>query len=157
MRRHGRPQTPEELANHRCLLLDLPGFSRSSWTFTDQAGRTSNVTVQALLRTSNALALKQCGLAGMGVMLQARWMVGSELRAGTPVDLFPEHTVTAALDDAAAWLVYPSRSYVPQKVQVFIDFLRHQFRHGPPGDRPPGAISGEQPGSDILDRSLPGA
>lgn len=144
LRRYGRPTTPEELASHRCLLLALPGFSTSTWTFTDSAGRSTAVVVGALLRTSNALALKQCGLAGMGVMLQARWMVGSELRAGTLVDLFPEHTVTAALDDAAAWLLYPSRSYVPQKVQVFVDFLRQQFRHGPPGDRPHGAGGSEQ-------------
>jgi DNA-binding transcriptional LysR family regulator len=134
LRRHGHPQTPQDLAHHRCLLLALPGFSRSNWKFTDAAGQTTEVTVDALLRTSNAMALKQCGLAGMGVMLQARWMVGNELRAGALVDLFPDYEVTAALDDAAAWLVYPSRTYVPQKVRAFVDFLRHQFRHGPPGD-----------------------
>jgi DNA-binding transcriptional LysR family regulator len=146
LRRHGQPQSPQELAHHRCLLLALPGFSHSTWTFTDRAGQATDVVVNALLRTSNALALKQCGLAGMGVMLQARWMVGSELRAGALVDLFPDYIVTAALDDAAAWLVYPSRSYVPQKVQVLIDFLRQQFRHGPPGDRPHGAMEHDRRG-----------
>ncbi|MBC8076731.1 MAG: LysR family transcriptional regulator [Chloroflexales bacterium] len=136
LRSHGHPQLPEDLAQHRCLLLALPGFSRSNWKFTDPTGQTTEVAVNALLRTSNAMALKQCALAGMGITLQARWMVGRELRAGTLIDVFPDYAVTAALDDAAAWLVYPSRKYVPQKVQVFVDFLRQHFDHGPPGDRP---------------------
>ena len=82
------------------------------------------------------MALKQCALAGMGITLQARWMVGREIREGILIDVFPDYEVTAALDDVAAWLVYPSRKYVPQKVRVFVDFLRQQFKHGPPGDRP---------------------
>ncbi|MBC8161635.1 MAG: LysR family transcriptional regulator, partial [Roseiflexaceae bacterium] len=104
LRAHGHPQTPEELAHHRCLLLALPGFSRSNWKFTDTTGQTTEIMVNALLRTSNAMALKQCALAGMGITLQARWMVGREIRAGTLVDVFPDYEVTAALDDAAAWL-----------------------------------------------------
>ncbi len=56
----------------------------------------------------------------------------------------------AALDDAAAWLVYPSRSYVPQKVQVLIDFLREQFRHGPPGDRLHDAMYAARPFRELL-------
>lgn len=136
LRHYGRPETPAALAQHRCLLLDLPGFSRNTWTFIDAEDQKTEVVVTAVLRSSNALVLKQCGLAGMGVMVQARWMVGSELRTEELIDLFPAYTVTAALDDAAAWLVYPSRSYVPQKVKVFVDFLRQHFRHGPPGDQP---------------------
>jgi DNA-binding transcriptional LysR family regulator len=136
LRAHGRPHTPAELAEHRCLALALPGFSRSHWKFTDSEGRTTEVAVRETLRTSNAMALKQCALAGMGITLQARWMVGRELRAGSLLDLFPDYAVTAALDEAAAWLLYPSRTYVPQKVQTFVAFLREQFRHGPPGDLP---------------------
>jgi hypothetical protein len=69
-------------------------------------------------------------------------MVEGELRVGALVDRLPDYTMSAALDDAAAWLVYPSRSYVPQNVEVLIDFLRQQFRHGLPGDRPYGVRCG---------------
>jgi DNA-binding transcriptional LysR family regulator len=135
LRTHGHPATPADLSQHRCLLLALPGFSRSTWKFIDAAGLTSEVVVNELLRTSNAIALKQWALADMGITLQARWIVGRELRTGQLVDVFPKHQVTAAFDDAAAWLLYPSRKYVPQKVQVLVAFLREQFRHGPPWDR----------------------
>lgn len=136
LRRHGRPATPDDLLHHRCLLLALPGFSRNNWKFTDGQGRTKEIAVNALLRTSNAMALKQCALADMGITLQARWMVGKELRDGRLIDLFPEYQVTAALDDAAAWLLYPSRTYIPQKVRVFVDFLRDKFKDGAPWDQP---------------------
>lgn len=135
IRRHGKPQTPRDLATHRCLVLAMPGFTRNSWKFTDSEGRTSDIIVNEALRTSNAVALKQCALAGMGITLQARWMVGKELREGTLIDLFPEYAVTAAFDDAAAWLLYPSRRYVPHKVQVFVEFIRGKFKHGPPWDQ----------------------
>jgi len=80
--------------------------------------------------------IKRDALADMGLTLQARWMLGRELRAGTLVDVFPDYQVTAALDEADAWLLYPSRKYVPQKVELFVAYLREQFRNGPPWDRP---------------------
>lgn len=135
LKRYGRPETPRELQQHRCLLLALSGFSRNTWKFTDREGARQEVAINEFLRTSNAMALKQCALAGMGIILQGRWVIGKELREGTLVDLFPEYEVTAALDDAAAWALYPSRSYVPEKVRIFVEFLKASFREGAPWER----------------------
>ncbi len=89
------------------------------------------------LHTSNAVALKQCALDGMGVILQARWIVGRELREGRLVDLFPDYEATAAaFESPAVWLVYPSRAYLPLKVRVFVDFLARKFEETPPWDAP---------------------
>jgi len=52
------------------------------------------------------------------------WMVDQELANGQLVDVFPRYAVTATTFDTAAWLVYPSRSYLPGKVRAMIDFLR---------------------------------
>jgi DNA-binding transcriptional LysR family regulator len=135
LRKHGHPRTPADLLEHRCLTLDLPAFSRRNWRFTAPNGKTTEVAINAVVRSSNAMALKQCALADMGISLQARWMVGRELRDGTLRDVFPDYEVTAALDEADAWLLYPSRRYLPQKVQRFVAYLREQFRDGPPWDR----------------------
>jgi DNA-binding transcriptional LysR family regulator len=135
LEQYGKPDTPDELVNHKCLLLAMPGFNRSNWKFTDKQGHTKEVVVKEFLCTSNAIALKQCVLAGMGITLQAGWMVGRELRDGSLIDLFPDHDVTAALDEAAAWVLYPSRNYVPQKVRVFVDFFKEKFQAGAPWDQ----------------------
>jgi DNA-binding transcriptional LysR family regulator len=122
LERRGRPVEPGDLEGHDCLLLDMPGFS-DRWTFT-QGVRSTGVTVSGPLRTSNALALAACARDGLGIILQATWIVAADLAAGRLVDLFPEHRVSAAgLDAPAIWVVHPSRDYVPQKVRAFSDFL----------------------------------
>lgn len=121
--RRGRPHTPAELAQHDCLLFPMSGF-RSRWLFRDAGGAVSEAAVGGRIIISNGIALQQCALAGMGPTLLSHWLVGDDLRAGRLVDLFPEYEVTATDFDTAAWLVYPSRSYVPLKVRVFIAALR---------------------------------
>jgi len=133
LERHGWPRTPADLARHECLLLAMPGFG-ARWRFRDGRGRISEVAARGRLRTSNAIALKQCALAAMGLTLQARWIVGRELRDGSLVDVFPQYEVTAADFDSFAWLLYPSRRYVPLKVRFFVDFLKTRFGHAPPWD-----------------------
>lgn len=135
LERNDRPKKPEDLIHHKCLLLDLQGFSRNVWKFTDKQKRRKEIAVGEFLRTSNAMAMKQCVLAGMGITLQGRWLIGKELRRGTLIDLFPEHETTAAVsENSAAWLLYPSRDYVPQKTRVFVDFLKEKFKTGAPWD-----------------------
>lgn len=135
IRKHGRPTTPDELAHHPCLSLALRGFAAGQWKFTCRnTDRIKRVRIREHLRTSNAMALKLCALRGMGIALQARWMIGCELRDGRLIDLFPDFKVTSALGEVAAWLVHPSRDYVPKKVRVFVDFLKERFRDGAPGD-----------------------
>jgi DNA-binding transcriptional LysR family regulator len=132
--RHGRPETPPDLERHDCLLLNMPEFT-DRWRFRDRAGQQTDVRVRGRLRTSNAVALKQCALGGMGVILQARWIVGRELHRGSLIDLFPDHEVTAAaFASPAIWLLYPSRTYLPRKVRVFVDFVRRKFEAAPPWD-----------------------
>ncbi len=133
--RCGHPEVPEKLKDHNCLQLVMPGFT-DVWRFHDASGQVTAVPVTGNLRTSNAVALKQCALAGMGIILQARWIVGRELQRGELIDLFPNHDATSAEVEAPAiWLLYPSRSYLPLKVRVFIDFLRRQFDQSSPWDR----------------------
>jgi DNA-binding transcriptional LysR family regulator len=134
LKRFGRPEQPRDLEQHHCLLLQLEGFS-NRWRFKDRDGFETTVTVNARLSTSNAVALKHCALEGMGVILQARWIVGRELRDGSLIDLFPNLEVSAAVNESpVVWLVYPTRAYLPLKVRVFLEFVREKFRDGSPWD-----------------------
>lgn len=128
---HGRPKTPADLSKHACLLLDMPGFG-NRWLFRDHYGVEAAVDVDGPVRTSNAIALKELALADAGVILQGDWIVGRELLAGTLVDLFPDHEVTAGTFGNAVWLLQPPRPRVPLKVRAFVDYLAEQFRDGPP-------------------------
>lgn len=136
--RHGRPQAPEDLEKHDCLVF-LMGSYRSRWRFRGPRGKITEVAIHGRCVVSNALALRECAVAGMGPVLLPRWAVARELESGALIDLFPGHQVTATDFDSAAWLLYPSRAYLPIKVRVFVDFLKAKFRNGPPWEaRPPG-------------------
>jgi DNA-binding transcriptional LysR family regulator len=126
--REGAPSVPGELVGRKCVVFDLPGY-RERWLFRDKSGRLIDVPITSDLRISSALAIRQCALDGMGPTLIGQWNIDSDLADGRLIDLFPEYSVTATDFDTAAWIIYPSRSYLPAKVRAFIDFVRERLRH----------------------------
>jgi DNA-binding transcriptional LysR family regulator len=116
-------RVPGDLAAHNCLLLNLPDY-RSRWLFRDDAGTIEAVSVQGDIVISNPLVLNACAVDGMGPALLANWLVDEALADGTLVDPFSNYTVAASEFETAAWVLYPSRAYLPNKVRVMIDFLR---------------------------------
>ncbi len=126
LKRSGPLEKPMEVEQHNCLLFPLAGF-RSRWIFKDQNEQLSEVSVHGRTLISSAIALQQCAIAGMGLVLLPNWLIDEDLRAGTLIKVFPDYEVTATDFSTAAWLVYPSRNYVPLKVRIFIDFLKNSI------------------------------
>ncbi|EFL90918.1 LysR family transcriptional regulator [Ahrensia sp. R2A130] len=120
---HGQPVSPVNLGDHNCLVFRLPGY-RSHWRFRSGAGDITEVEVRGTLSISNALALRRATLDGFGIALLADWTVDADIEAGALIDLFPAFVTSAADFDTAAWIVYPSRAYVPHKTRAFIDHLK---------------------------------
>jgi DNA-binding transcriptional LysR family regulator len=126
LKQWGHPKTPSDIEKHNCLLFPLAGF-RSKWRFRNKDRDESEVFVRGHTIISNAIALQQCAIAGMGLALLPNWLISQDLRDGVLVNVFPDYDVTATEFTTAAWLVYPSRAYVPLKVRVFIDFLKQSI------------------------------
>lgn len=118
--------SPDELSEHRVLRFTLPGY-RDRWLFRDKSGEVTIVPVDGDLLISSAIGLRDAALAGLGPALLADWLIGPELRNGQLIDCFPAYRVTATEFDTAAWLIYPSRSYLPGKVRIMIDFLKEHI------------------------------
>ncbi|MEM9604062.1 MAG: LysR family transcriptional regulator [Pseudomonadota bacterium] len=119
-------RVPEDLAHHPCTVFALPGF-RSCWRFRalhGGGGHDTAVDISAETTVTSALSLRSIVLGGGGPALLAGWLIGDDIAAGRLVDVLPEHQATATDFDTAAWLVYPSRAYLPSKVRVAIDFLK---------------------------------
>lgn len=122
---HGRPKEPRELESRDCLLFSFPGY-RSAWKFRRKGEAEFSVPVAGHLLVSHGVTMTKCTVAGLGPALLPDWLCAKEIAANELVDLFPEYECTATDFDTSAWLVYPSRSYVPVKLRVFIDFLREK-------------------------------
>lgn len=133
LRRRGRPKTPAELEHHECLRYPVPGYG-ARWRFRAETGLITEVSVHGRVVAANGVALRQCAVAGMGLIMLPRWNLADELRRGTLVAVLPEYQATMSEFDTAAWMLYPSRSYLPLKVRVFADYLKDKFRHGAPAE-----------------------
>lgn len=119
----GMPADPRALSDLDCLRFALPAY-RTRWRFRTSGEELIDVPVRGRLVISNALSLREAAREGLGPALLADWLVARDLEAGRLVSLFPDYECTATSFDTGAWALYPSRSYLPRKVRVMIDFLR---------------------------------
>ncbi len=119
---HPPLQVPPDLRHHRVLLFNLRAF-RNRWIFADAAGQ-QEVPVAGDITLTPAGTLRDAAVTGLGPALLPDWLVDGDIAAGRLVHCLPGWRVTATTFDTGAWAVYPSKSYLPAKVRVMIDFLR---------------------------------
>jgi DNA-binding transcriptional LysR family regulator len=117
---------PQSLTAHKVLLFNIKSF-RARWLFRDREGHQEAVPISGDITLTPAGSLLAAALVGLGPALLPDWLVNDAIAAGSLVDIFPHHAVTATTFDTAAWLVYPSRAYLPNKVRVMADFLRERL------------------------------
>ncbi|GAA3582457.1 LysR family transcriptional regulator [Marinobacter xestospongiae] len=119
--RHGTPTTLEELGQHRCLIFSLSQDSQH-WQFGE--GETAQtVAVSGPLVSDNSLMLVEAACHGLGIVLVPRGYVSQQLASGELValDLQPEPV------SRTIYAVYPDRRHLPQRVRLFIDFLKTEL------------------------------
>lgn len=114
---HGRPQRPEELAEHQCLGYSYWGGG-DSWPLRGPGGEVE-VSVQGGLRANNGDVLREAALAGMGIILQPDFLVGQALAEGRLERVLPAWDVAPI----GIFAVYTSRNHLAPKVRSFIDYL----------------------------------
>ncbi len=124
-RRRGIPLVPEDLAKHSCLgySYDVAG---NEWRFSGPDGE-HTVQVSGGLRANNGDLLRVAALGGAGIVLQPRFLVGADLRAGRLRSVLAEYNSR----ELGIYAVYPSRKYLSAKVRSFIDFLAERFGPNP--------------------------
>jgi len=130
LKHHGSLNTPEDLRNHQCVLFTLKNY-QSHWLFKNEKGEIKKMPVSGEVALSPAGSVKRAALCGTGPALLPHWLVDSEISSGALVHCIPDWQVSANTFDTAAWLVYPSRHFLPNKVRVLIDFLKENMSQAP--------------------------
>ena len=129
LQRHGRPQTPADLARFDCLALSSDASQTRGWAFTvpgatDGAGRELiHLRSGGPLDCSDGQVLREWCLAGHGIAWRSTWEVESDIAAGRLVSV---------LDDYAAppngiYALFPQRKHLALRVRLWIDFLKHHY------------------------------
>ncbi|MDD2880713.1 MAG: LysR family transcriptional regulator [Rhodoferax sp.] len=118
---HGMPTHPSELAQHEVIAYSY-WSGRDDWRFDGPQGQVS-VTTRPCIRTNSGDTCRAAALAHQGVILQPTFLVGSDLAAGTLVELMP----LFRSGELGIHAVYPTRKHVSAKVRMLIDFLAGQL------------------------------
>ncbi len=122
LKKHGTPQTPEDLAHHNCVTYAYVPDS-TLWRFRDQAGGERPVTVSGNVHANNGDLLTQAAVSGVGIVFEPEFIVGEALAAKKLVRLLEAYEPAPL----GIYAVYASRKHLSAKVRSFVDFLAERF------------------------------
>lgn len=114
----GRPERPEDLLDHQCLLLRFPGSQQFRWTLRTPQGP-ETFTVTGRMDADDGDVLTEWALLGQGIVLKPWFEVADHLRRGRLVELLPDFPP----EPVSLAVVYPHRRLLPAKVKAFADFM----------------------------------
>lgn len=79
--RAGKPEHPNDLTRHNCLILARPGAPLAAWPFLD-GGKHFHIKASGDREASDGGVLREWALDGVGVVLKNHWDIRRELAAG---------------------------------------------------------------------------
>jgi DNA-binding transcriptional LysR family regulator len=120
-RKHGRPQHPDELAEHNCLIYTNAPLAEQ-WQFRVD-GEARSVRVSGCLRVNNGEVLREAAIAGQGLTVLPTFIVGDALSHGQLDAVLTDCVVS----ESAVHAVYPHSRHLSPKVRAFVDFLAVRF------------------------------
>lgn len=117
LKRHGIPQTPEDLAAHNCLTSSrFP--PRDEWPFRGPNGDAFH-KVSGSFRSNIGDAVHRMAVNGVGLTMLPTYMVGQDLKKGRLQAVLTEYEPSPYVIAA----LYPDRRYLPAKVRNFLELL----------------------------------
>ncbi|RJG04892.1 LysR family transcriptional regulator [Noviherbaspirillum cavernae] len=122
LKKFGQPQTPADLAHHRCIIHRQNDDAHGIWRLTRNR-KTDTVKVSGALSSNDGDVVLGWALDGHGILLRSEWDVARYLETGRL------HVVLKEFRPAPAdlFVFYPDRQNMPAKVRAFIDFLVSSF------------------------------
>ncbi|MGB0733610.1 MAG: LysR family transcriptional regulator [Pontibacterium sp.] len=117
------PQTPKDIQQHALISFGYTGFNKE-WCFR-QNDAIERVNINPALTITTASAILACVENDMGIALLPDWLVSEALAKNELVTVLPNWQVAGSGGDfdAAIWLIYPSRAFLPTKTTALIDYL----------------------------------
>jgi DNA-binding transcriptional LysR family regulator len=116
LKRHGAPQSLEELAQHRCSAFRHPSTGQVLPWYLSIGGEVVHRPVAGHLTTNNIELELQAVLCGQVLGQVSNLSAASHVRAGRLVPLLPQHMT----DHIGVHLYYGSRAAQPRRVRAFI-------------------------------------
>lgn len=127
IRKHGMPETPEDLTRHNCLRFSgLASFPQ--WRlYRGNELRTASPKGNLTANDSESLLAAAC--ADAGILGAGDWLMSRDIAAGKLLHVLPDwHLDTAG----GVYLVRPSAKFPSAVVVAFKQWIESKFIHAPP-------------------------
>jgi len=111
--KYGIPQSPEALKEHKCLVYEQ-GMNLRPWCF-----GSVELLPPYTIKSNSGEALSQMAADGLGLAFLPDILMKNHLDNGRVIEI----TLDKAPESSPILALYPSKSYMPLKLRVFIDFL----------------------------------
>jgi DNA-binding transcriptional LysR family regulator len=129
VKRRGAPRVPEDVSEHACLNFSFEQL-RHRWPLQSPDGTASSIPVVNKMVSNSGDLLRQCAIAGMGIVIRPSFTLGDDLVSGRLVRLLPEFHIGYT----SVTMVYPSRRLLSATVRSFVDFI---ISHYPQPEKDP--------------------
>ena len=122
LRRHGTPQTPQDLLEHNCITFDRGGRRHRTWRFC-RDGQWTEVRVDGDRSADDASLAREWAVAGAGIVLKSEIDQRRDLASGALVPLLTEWQT----EPYPLHALLPSGRFIPNRVRALVDFLALKF------------------------------
>lgn len=120
---HGRPERPEDLTAHNCLLLRYPRSPEYYWVLQTPEGP-QKLLVNGKFDADDGDVLSNWALGGRGIVNRPRYEVAEHLAAGQLVEVLPDYPPIPS----QFGVLTPHRRLQDPKVRLFADFIAREVR-----------------------------
>lgn len=131
LKKHPRPEHPNDLLNHNCIIYHSKTRSYGNWHF-KKGNEHFDIHAAGNYRVDLAEAVRDAVIAGHGVGYIATYLLTDEFENGKLVQLLPEWKTTLELP---AYAVYPRKKHLPTRLSATISFLKDHIGCPPYWDR----------------------
>lgn len=119
LEKYGVPSCLADLDAHNCLSVE----AAKVWKLQGPKGELQ-FRPRSTVRCDSSEFVRELVISGAGIGLLSTWDVGRALADGRLRTVLPDHP---GLASSGVHAVYPSRDFMPAKVDVFIEFLAQLY------------------------------
>lgn len=123
LEKHGRPQHPTDLANHRCINYFSSRTGKTmDWDFV-RGDETIYLPAPACLAVNDSTVHMTAGLLGLGIVQMPGYLVEPMVASGQMEVVLPDWTS----EPLPINIVYPQNRHLSAKVRVFVEWVADLF------------------------------
>jgi len=119
LERYGTPQTVEDLNTHRFVVYAGDNKVMDHWRYRE-GSEIKTFAVNVRIKVNDGYAQMKSAQDGMGIALTATFVSYDALKEGSLVQVLPSLSL---MPFSPIYIMYPSRSHLPNKTRLFIDRL----------------------------------